>query len=171
MIVESTVINEYLDEVFPEVSLKPNDPQARATMRVWTKAVDEVLHPACAEVTFSSCLRHRVKRLPPKEYEKFLASTPSLSITPQWRERRRELVTLGFDAPGTPYVNRLDMLGWSQMWEQLRPQVTAWFKRIKARTAFEPALLNWCPPDLTADLLTFGRQSWPSAERLLAGKD
>jgi len=75
------------------------------------------------------------------------------------------------DIAMTPYVNRLDMLGWSQMWEQLRPQVTAWFKRIKARTAFEPALLNWCPPDLTADLLTFGRQSWPSAERLLAGKD
>jgi glutathione S-transferase len=77
VIVESTVINEYLDEVFPEVPLKPNDPQARAGMRVWTKAVDEVLHPACAEVTFSACLRHRVKRLPPKEYEKFLASTPS----------------------------------------------------------------------------------------------
>jgi glutathione S-transferase len=99
VIVESTVINEYLDEVFSDVPLRPKDPQSRATMRVWTKAVDEVLHPACAEVTFSSCLRHRVKRLPPKEYEKFLASTPSQSVTPQWRERRRELVALGFDAP------------------------------------------------------------------------
>jgi ganglioside-induced differentiation-associated protein 1 len=156
-------------------------------------------------VTFSSCLRHRVKRLPPKEYEKFLASTPSQSVTPQWRERRRELVTLGFDAPRlgeqyrlydsyldkmektlahqlwlagdtfsladiamTPYVNRIDMLGWPQMWEQTRPQVTAWFERIKARPAFKPALLDWCPPDLTAELLTFGRQSWPTVGRLLA---
>jgi len=65
VIVESTVINEYLDEVFPEVSLKPNDPQARATMRVWTKAVDEVLHPACAEVTFSSwAAAERVREIP-----------------------------------------------------------------------------------------------------------
>jgi hypothetical protein len=40
--------------------------------------------------------------------------------------------------------------------------------RIKARAAFKPAFLDWCPPDLTADLLTFGRQSWPSVERMLA---
>ena len=205
VIVESTVINEYLDEVFPQVSLKPNDPQARAAMRVWTKAVDEDIHPACAEVTFSSCHRHIIKRLPPKEYENFLASTPSQSVTPRWHERKKEIVTQGFDAPGlgekyrhydsyldkmertlahqswlagdtfsladtamTPYVNRLDMLGMSQMWERTRPQVTAWFERVKARPAFKPAFLDWCPPDLTADLLTFGRQSWPSVERLLA---
>jgi glutathione S-transferase len=206
VIVESTVINEYLDEVFPDVPLKPKDPQARAVMRVWTKAVDEDIHPACAELTFSSCLRHVIKRLPPKDYEKFLASTPSLSVTPQWHERKKQLITLGFDTPGlgekyrlydrylskmeevlaqqtwlagdsfsladiamTSYVNRLDMLGMSQMWEKTRPRLTDWFGRIKARAAFKPALLDWCPPDLTADLLTFGRQSWPSVERLLAG--
>jgi glutathione S-transferase len=125
-------------------------------------------------------------------------------VTPQWRERRRELVTLGLDTPRlgeqyrlydsyldkmektlahqpwlagdtfsladiamTPYVNRLDMLGWPQMWEKTRPRVTAWFERIKARTTFKPALLDWCPPDLTAELLAYGRQSWPSVERLL----
>src|SRR5262245_32702509 len=40
VIVESTVINEYLDEVSPEAPLKPDNPGARAAMRVWTKAVD-----------------------------------------------------------------------------------------------------------------------------------
>ena len=54
------------------------------------------------------------------------------------------------------------MLGMAQMWERTRPRVTDWFDRIKARPAFKPAFLDWCPPDLTADLLTFGRQSWPS---------
>jgi hypothetical protein len=53
-------------------------------------------------------------------------------------------------------------------WEGKRPRVTEWFNRIKARAAFKPAFLDWCPPDLTADLLTFGRQSWPSVERMLA---
>ena len=200
------VINEYLDEVFPDVSLKPKDPQSRAVMQVWTKAVDEDVHPACAEVTFSACLRHVVKRLPPAEYEKFLNSTPSQSVTPQWHQRKKQLVpNPGFDTPGlaekyrlynsylgkreetlghrkwlagdtfsladiamTPYVNRLDMLGMSHMWEKRRSRLRDWFERIKARPAFKPALLDWCPPDLTADLLAYGRQSWPSVERLLA---
>jgi glutathione S-transferase len=41
VIVESTVINEYLDETFPDTPLKPKSPVERAEMRVWTKAVDE----------------------------------------------------------------------------------------------------------------------------------
>ena len=41
VIVESTVINEYIDETFPDMSLKPKSPVERAEMRVWTKAVDE----------------------------------------------------------------------------------------------------------------------------------
>ena len=72
------------------------------------------------------------------------------------------------DIAMTPYVNRLDMLGMAAMWERTRPRVTDWFNRIKARPAFKPAFLDWCPPDLTADLLTFGRQSWPSVEKMLA---
>jgi ganglioside-induced differentiation-associated protein 1 len=39
VIVESTVINEYLDETFPDVPLKPKSAVERAEMRVWTKAV------------------------------------------------------------------------------------------------------------------------------------
>jgi glutathione S-transferase len=205
VIVESTVINEYLDDVFPDPPLKPAPPQARAAMRVWTKAVDEDVHPACAEVTFSSCHRHIIRRLPPQEYDAFLNGTPSQSVTPRWHERKKEIVTQGFDAPGlvekyrlydnclakmekalaerpwlagetfsladiavTPYVNRLDMLGMAQIWTRSRPRVTGWFERIKARPTFKPAFLDWCPPDLTADLANFGRQSWPNVEPLLA---
>ena len=174
-------------------------------MRLWTKAVDETLHPACGEITFASCHRHIVRRLPEDKFQAFLNSTPPLSVTPGWHERKKEIVKLGLDAPGigdtyrlydsylgkmedtladqpwlagnsfsladiavTPYVNRLDMLGMSAMWETSRPRVTEWFNRIKARPAFKPAFLDWCPPDLTADLLTFGRQSWPAVEKLLA---
>ncbi|MFZ1991087.1 MAG: glutathione S-transferase family protein [Alphaproteobacteria bacterium] len=45
-ITESTVINEYLDEVFPEVPLKPATPKGRALMRQWTKYCDEYFYPA-----------------------------------------------------------------------------------------------------------------------------
>lgn len=45
VIIESSVINEYLDDVFPEVPLRPADPVARARARVWSKLADEALGP------------------------------------------------------------------------------------------------------------------------------
>jgi glutathione S-transferase len=202
---ESTVINEYLDETFPDPPLTPAAPADRAAMRMWTKAVDEDIHPACAEVTFSSCHRHIIRRLPQHDYDAFLNGTPSQSVTPRWHARKKEIVTLGFDAPDladtyrlydgylakmetaladrpwlagerfsladvamAPYVNRLDMLGMSEMWSETRPRVTDWFARIKARPTFKPAFLDWCPPDLTADLRNFGAQSWPTVRKMLA---
>ena len=46
VIIESTVINEYLEDVFPETPLRPADPYWRARMRIWTKYVDEYICPA-----------------------------------------------------------------------------------------------------------------------------
>ena len=98
-ILESTVICEYLDEVFPEPPLKPLAAHERAEMRLWTKAVDELLHPMCGEITFAACHRHIVARLGPEGVAKFLASTPPVSVTAGWHERKKEIVTLGFKAP------------------------------------------------------------------------
>ena len=44
VVIESTVICEYLDDAYPDPALKPEAPLARATMRQWTKRLDEVLH-------------------------------------------------------------------------------------------------------------------------------
>ena len=52
VIIESTVINEYLDDVFPQIPLRPADPVARARTRVWAKLADEALGPNMV-VTFS----------------------------------------------------------------------------------------------------------------------
>jgi glutathione S-transferase len=41
---ESQVILEYLEDVFPTPPLRPADPQERATMRLWTKLIDEFIH-------------------------------------------------------------------------------------------------------------------------------
>jgi glutathione S-transferase len=106
-IVESTVICEYLDEVSLEPPLKPTDPRARAEMRVWTKAVDELLHPMCAEITFSCSHRHTVARLGPEGVAKFLASTPPISVTHAWHERKKVIVMQGFKAPGIEKAFRL----------------------------------------------------------------
>ena len=50
VILDSTVIIEYLDQLDPDSSLHPTDPVDRANARLWTKAVDEDLHPACGAI-------------------------------------------------------------------------------------------------------------------------
>lgn len=203
-ILESTVICEYLDEVFPDPPLKPTTARDRAEMRLWTKAVDELVHPMCAEITFSASHRHTVARLGPDGLAKFLASTPPVSVTAAWHDRKKVIVMEGFNAPGiekayllydtflqkmddklktdpwlagptfsladialTPYVTRLDMLNMAEMWTTTRLHLTDWFARIKARPTYKPQLRDWCPPDLTNDLATFGAQSWPEVKRIL----
>lgn len=115
VIPESILICEYIDEVFPNHPLLPADPYSRVQARLWTKAVDEVLHPACASVTFMISHRHIVAKLGPAALEAFLSNTPKESITPRWKEQKRAIVEQGFDAPGAVdqlklYVSYLDKM-------------------------------------------------------------
>ena len=49
VVIESGVINEYLDEVFPEMPLRPADPLTRARMRVYLQDGRRVSRcPPCA---------------------------------------------------------------------------------------------------------------------------
>lgn len=104
---ESTVICEYVNEAFIGPELVPDDPIARARMRIWEKAVDEQLHPACGELTFVCCHRHIVMRLGEEKLREFLSSTPDQSVTSTWKERKKEIVRLGFDAPGIENTIRM----------------------------------------------------------------
>jgi glutathione S-transferase len=60
VIVESTVICEYIDEVFQVNAIYPSTALGRARVRVWTKAVDEELHPACSAITYIVSHRHTI---------------------------------------------------------------------------------------------------------------
>ena len=57
VVIESAVIDEYLDDVFPDPPLRPADPYGRARMRIWVKQLDEGLHAASA--TISACIAFR----------------------------------------------------------------------------------------------------------------
>jgi len=101
VITDSTVICEYLDQIAPETSLHPTDPLERTQVRLWTKAVDEDLHPACGAMTFLCSHRHTVlKNLGPEGAAKFLASTPEFSVTSDWKSFKDAIVRQGFEAPG-----------------------------------------------------------------------
>ena len=53
-IIESAVINEYLDEVFPELPLRPHDPLGRARMRAWCQYIEEVPVPSIRYPSFNA---------------------------------------------------------------------------------------------------------------------
>lgn len=81
---ESTVINEYLDEVFPEVPLRPADPFARAKMRVWTKFVDEYFCPSLSRLGWAVLVPKIAARLESGELEKALEKVPLEEQRQKW---------------------------------------------------------------------------------------
>ena len=76
VIIESGVINEYLDEVFPEKPLRPQDPAARAKMRVLCKMADEYGLPATRIPTWTRTKQAQLKEMSQSDFDKAVAETP-----------------------------------------------------------------------------------------------
>jgi len=71
-IIESTVMCEYVDEVWPEgPRLTPEDPKKRAEMRAWLRYIDEVPSMAVRVPTFQDLLIERFKAMSEEEYAAF----------------------------------------------------------------------------------------------------
>lgn len=85
IITESTVINEYLEDVFPEKPLRPSDPYQRAEMRIWSKFVDEYYCPALSLIAWHHMIQGVVKDLSPEEFETFLARIPLHEQRVKWK--------------------------------------------------------------------------------------
>ncbi len=83
VVTESTVINEYLDDVFPQVPLRPSDPYERAQMRTWTKFVDEYFCPALTIIGAHGA-RDYARRIPKEELERVLARIPLKEVRDKW---------------------------------------------------------------------------------------
>lgn len=71
-IIESTVMCEYLDEVWPDApKLSPEDPKKRAEMRAWLRFIDEVPSMAVRVPSFQNVFLDRFKAMSVAEYEAF----------------------------------------------------------------------------------------------------
>jgi glutathione S-transferase len=84
IISESTVINEYLEDVFPAVRLRPGDPVARAKMRIWSKFVDEYFCPALSKIGWSKLIPGIAARLKSGELEEALKKVPLEEQRQKW---------------------------------------------------------------------------------------
>lgn len=105
---ESAIINEYLDEVFPEPPLLPRDPRAKAIARIWIDYANTRFAPA-----FSKFLRGKDAQEREQGQREFLEALLYLeqeglgkSEGPYWLGEVLSLVDISF----YPWFERLPLL-------------------------------------------------------------
>ncbi len=77
IVIDSTVIIEYLDEVAPErASFTPRDPVQRAAMRALMRFIDEMPAPAVRVPTFNLAFLPRFQAMSEEEFLAFAESKP-----------------------------------------------------------------------------------------------
>jgi glutathione S-transferase len=91
---ESSVIAEYLDEIFPENPLRPASPRDRARARLWDKTIDEV-HPFTGVLTYAIAFRPALIQKPKAE----LAALVAAIADPARRAARQSVLDHGVAAP------------------------------------------------------------------------
>lgn len=95
VIIESTIIMEYLDTQYAPDSLKPAGAYAQAQMRKWTKWVDETLHPNWPGLAWTTLIRPAWLKKSRQEIDELLGKL----IDPARRERQSRLLAQGYASP------------------------------------------------------------------------
>ena len=94
VVIESTLIMEYLDEAFPEVPLMPRDPYARSQVRLWLRRVDD-LHVYTGTLTSAVAFRQYFMRQTPDGRDAYVSRVTD----PVKRERLARIMKDGLTAP------------------------------------------------------------------------
>ncbi len=76
IVLESSMINEFLEEIYPEPLLMPVDPYARAKMRVLVKQQDDVLYHAQRPATFQLMVKRMLANLTPEQIDATVSAHP-----------------------------------------------------------------------------------------------
>jgi len=168
VVCDSSVIGEYLDEVFPASPLSPNTPHGRAQMRAWIRYFEEVATPAIRVPSLNSFF---LKQIRPEQaaFQNFTATLPLR------KDFYREMGPEGFSAEKVdaafdrlrsvfarvdaalalmgdfllgdfgladivlaPTMVRMIDLECEHLWSNL-PRLAAWSQRIQNRASFPTA--------------------------------
>ncbi len=134
IVVESTVICEYLEDVFPDYTrMRPDDPFLRAQMRIWTKWVDEYFCWCVSTIGWDRMVSRMAKAFSDEEFEQYVQRIPIYEQQVKWRRARN-----GFPK---------DLLD-----EEMR-KIAFSVKKLEARLSESPWLAG---PDYTlADICNF----------------
>ena len=173
VVIESTIICEYLDDAFAAPPLRPTDPFERARMRLWTKQLDDGVHASTGAISVCIAFRHQHLKRDPKDVAEYLAKIPQADR----RDRVRMGIEKGMDAPQfAPAVQRFAKLlaeieaalesgpwlagssysladiGYTPyVWRlehlgldfQFGPKTRDWAGRLKSRPSFAIAMEKW----------------------------
>lgn len=90
VVIESTVINEYLDDVYPVRPLRPVDPVERAQMRVWTYLADTVAIKGFQVMNWNRMMGPTASKWTDAELDAKMRTTPMPERREQWRRVARE---------------------------------------------------------------------------------
>ena len=93
VITESSVINEYIEDVFPDVPLRPADPYERHRMRVISKWSDEILMPSVSMLGWHFRFHPFAKNIEEQEFQRRMERVPLHEIRQKWETTRRGAFT------------------------------------------------------------------------------
>ena len=82
LIPESSIINEFLDDRYPEPGLKPTDALARARMRYWVKVEEEELFTAVRPASLNLMMKQAFAKYSEADLDKLLAAYPRPHLIP-----------------------------------------------------------------------------------------
>jgi glutathione S-transferase len=88
IITHTTVINEYLEDVFPDVPLRPRDPVGAARMRYWNKFVDEHVMNHVSMHGWHRMVGIIARKIDSGEFEKLMENIPLPDQRKKWKTAR-----------------------------------------------------------------------------------
>ncbi|HEY9616542.1 MAG TPA: glutathione S-transferase family protein [Microcoleaceae cyanobacterium] len=138
-IYESTIINEYLEEVFPEPPLLPSDPAKKAIARIWIDYANTRLVPA-----FNKFLRGKDGQEQEQGHREFLESLLYLEQEglgklsgegPYWLGEQLSLVDISL----YPWFERLPVLEHFRQFTlpAETPRLQAWWQGLRDRPSIQ----------------------------------
>ena len=108
---ESSIICNYIDDVYPKHLLKPESPQARARMQEWIKNTDEALYQAVSSLSFSMVFCERLNEMSEQAREAHFAKQTDIERI----HRQRSCIEYG---TRSPYVLRA-VVAWEKMLNEI----------------------------------------------------
>jgi glutathione S-transferase len=88
IITHTTVINEYLEDVFPDVPLRPRDPVGAAHMRYWNKFCDEQVMNYVSMHGWHRMVGIIARSVESGEFERLMERIPLPDQRTKWRTAR-----------------------------------------------------------------------------------
>ena len=198
VLVESSLIAEYLDKVYNGGGLMPVNVALEFRVRHWLLRCLSV-HEAINTLSFSTFMRDKIRDKSHEEIEQIIARIPD----PVNRAKRRDLYANGLESiyvkqalrhihrvfkdasthigDGTwisgpafgladiglaPYIDRIDRLGFSELWAKEFPTVGQWLETIKQRPSYAPAIEAFVPEPVANSQRASGARHWTELSRL-----